>query len=170
MIFSSSPSYFSSLSLFQLLFKIFYIHFHFNSLNSFQFPMIFSSSPSHFIHFHFLQRSCYKFYIHFHFNSLNSFQFPMIFNSSPSHCPSLSLSSIFLNKFSFHTHFNSLTALHSQWFTQFTFQASIFSLPTLNTVFEIHLYSLLHIGSEPDFRPNFHFYLRKYLRTLGLAL
>ena len=29
---------------------------------------------------------------------------------------------------------------------------------------------ILHIGSEPDFRPNFHFYLRKYLRTLGLAL
>ena len=28
----------------------------------------------------------------------------------------------------------------------------------------------IHIGSEPDFRPNFHFYLRKYLRTLGLAL
>ena len=27
-----------------------------------------------------------------------------------------------------------------------------------------------HIGSEPDFRPNFHFYLRKYLCTLGLAL
>ena len=27
-----------------------------------------------------------------------------------------------------------------------------------------------HIGPEPDFRPNFHFYLRKYLRTLGLPL
>ena len=35
---------------------------------------------------------------------------------------------------------------------------------------DLSLSHLLHIGSEPEFRLNFHFYLRKYLRTLGLAL